>query len=333
MKILFVGYFHDPWSTHHPFIDELRKNHQVTAFDFRYKPRKKFQQNEIYQKFHLIFDKVFLPIISKCFKTLKFYIYGNWKKNRELLFEVKRKSYDLVLIFKAETINYKLIPKVNKYSKTFYYFMDQLSNAIRLDAHKYASFSNWSSASFSDVTQFFRREGANCYHMIEGFHTKFFKPSKEHVKKEIDIIFVGSISSKRKDYISFLRKSKINVVCFGNGWDNEPIYLEELSSNYKKSKIALNFTRGKIGISDRVVCVLGSGSFLISEYCNDIKKFFKKGIHLEWFKTKEELLELINFFLENDEERESIARSGSEFVFKNYTWKKYFEKLLIFSKR
>ncbi|MFX1328191.1 MAG: glycosyltransferase [Promethearchaeota archaeon] len=332
MKILFVGYFFPPWSSHHPFVKYLRKNHYVDTFDFRYVKNSRAQNFLLYQKLNAFLNNSLYPLLSKSFKTFKFYINGYWRKNRELLDKVKNNRYDLVILSKADSINYKIIPKLNKYTKTFYYFMDQLSNAIRLNAHRYAAMSTWSSASFSDVTQLFRREGANCYHMIEGFNDEIFKPSKNKVAKEFDVIFAGSISSKRENYINFLRKNRVNVICFGNGWDNDPIYLEKLSDTYNKSKIVLNFTRGKIGISDRVVFVLGTNSFLISEYCHDIEKFFEKGIHLEWFKTKSDLLNLINFYLKNDEIREKIAKQASKYVFENYTWEKYFDKFLKFSK-
>ena len=36
MRILFVGSFVDPWSTHHSLVKELRnKKHKVVVFDFR----------------------------------------------------------------------------------------------------------------------------------------------------------------------------------------------------------------------------------------------------------------------------------------------------------
>ncbi|MFX0072313.1 MAG: glycosyltransferase [Candidatus Hermodarchaeota archaeon] len=205
--------------------------------------------------------------------------------------------------------------------------MDPLYQAIRINAHKYANRATWSNATFSSVNAFFKRNGANSYLITEGINPKIFKPGKVNVKKTIDIIFVGEKTPKRIKFVDFLRKNNININCYGPGWENKPIYIDKLVNEYKKSKIVLNFTRDKIGFSDRVFLTLGTNSFLISEYCRDLERFFKKGIHLEWFKSPEELLRLSKYYLENDEEREAIAKQGYKIVKENFTWDKIIEKI------
>ena len=103
-----------------------------------------------------------------------------------------------------------------------------------------------------------------------------------------------------------MKTNKINVICFGPGWRNEPIYLNRLVSKYRKSKIILNFPRQDSGFSDRVFQALGAGSFLLSKFCSDLERVFKKEIHLDWFKTPEECLKLVEFYLEHDNIREKI---------------------------
>ena len=114
----------------------------------------------------------------------------------------------------------------------------------------------------------------------------------------------------------------------GFGWEKKPVYIDELSKLYNEAKVVLNFTRGNIGFSDRVFHVLGTKSFLISEYCNDLKKFFKKGFHLDWFKTTEQLKNLIQFYLKNKDLREKIAKNGYKLLINNFTWEKVAEKIL-----
>ena len=67
---------------------------------------------------------------------------------------------------------------------------------------------------------------------------------------------------------------------------------------------------------------MGSGSFLLSEYCKDLEKYFKRKIHLDWFKSENELVSLINYYLENDVIRENIAAEGNKFVSENFSWEK-----------
>jgi len=327
MKILHVGVFTDASSTTIQMAHSIKKkNHTVQCFDFRYKKKKK----EINRFHKILIDKINnikLPFFKKIANIHKYYLFGNWKINRQLFHEVKNNKYDIVFLSKANTINYKLISKLNKYTKTWYFFMDPLNNALRVNAHEYAALSTWSSATFTSVNAFFRREGANSFFITEGYNPKIFNPGKGVINKTIDVIFVGSISPKRKNYISFLKENDIYIVSFGPGWENESIYINELADKYRTAKIILNFTRGNIGFSDRVFHALGSKSLLISEYCNDFERFFKKGVHLEWFKSPEELLELVKFYLTNDTSREKIAEHGHKYVIKNFTWEQIIVKI------
>ena len=46
------------------------------------------------------------------------------------------------------------------------------------------------------------------------------------------------------------------------------------------------------------------------------------------FKTPEELLEKVDFYLEHEDERELIAQAGHDKVMKSYTYQQKMEKLL-----
>jgi spore maturation protein CgeB len=46
------------------------------------------------------------------------------------------------------------------------------------------------------------------------------------------------------------------------------------------------------------------------------------------YNNLKQLQELINYYLENDEEREKIRRSGHELVKNNYTYKNRWEAIL-----
>ncbi len=327
MRILHVGVFSDPASTNIQMALAIKKKkNNVLCFDYRYKKKKKE-----FNHFHKIFlekiSKIKLPFFEKIIDFHRYYLLGNWKVNRQLYSEVKKNKYDVVFFSKTDIINYNKISQLKKYTRTWYYFMDPLRNAINIKAQKYALSSTWSSATFSSVSALFRREGANSYHITEGYNPNIFNPGERNIKKSVDIIFVGSSSSKRKNYINYLTKNKINIECFGPGWRNKSIFIDDLAVVYRRTKIILNFTRDKVGFSDRVFHALGSRTLLISEYCRDLEKFFKKGFHLEWFKTPEELLKLVKFYLKNENLREKIAIQGYNYVLKYFTWEKIIEKI------
>lgn len=333
MKILFVGKFIKAHSTHYYFVQELKKRgHQIDCFDYRRVAYLNMGiQHPLYSiKLRLIFEmnikrRNYLP---KLIRKAKFYFFGNWKMNRQLLNLIKNNQYDLIILAKADIINHENIKKFNNYSKTFYYFMDPLKIAHEINAINYASLTTWSSASTTAMNTLFKRAGANSYHVLEVYDENTYYPGEENKHKEIDVIFVGRGLPNRKKYINFLRKNNINVICHGPKWENKPIYFDELISKYRKSKIVLNFPQVDSGFSDRVFHVLGTGSFLLSKYCSDLKRIFKKEVHLDWFETPEECLKLTKFYLNNDEVRENIAQQGHKYVLENYTWKDTIEKIL-----
>lgn len=346
MKILFVGAFNNNWSANYPRAWGLKNsNHRVICFDTRYRISKtRKESNELnqsktnilrkyiydgfYEKWiNRIRRKKHLSFFNKILNINDYYI-SNWKMNRQLFSEVKKNKYNLVFLAKVSNIHYKLIPKLNKYSKTLYLMMESLYFAVKVNTLKYASLSTYVCANKSTVKAYFKKNGIDSFLVTEGVNTAIFHPGQKNTKKEIDVVFVGALTPQRHKYISFLRKNGINVVCYGVGWENEPIYLEKLAEKYRKSKIVLNFNRGDSGFSDRVLLSMASGSLIISEYCRDLERFFQKKIHLDWFKTNEEMLQIVRFYLNNDNETQKITQSGNKFVLNNFTWDQKMKEIL-----
>jgi len=348
MRILFVGAFNVPWSADFPRAWGLKQDgNQVFCFNYRYKIKDETQKYiDIKHKPQNIKTLLINTLKSKS-KMLKnvnsyfytrnfpfyrkwteiYYLMGFWKISKRLLYEIKRNQYDLVFLCKINFLPNKIIPKINKYSKTWYFIMDPLSTVLKFNAHKYAALSTWSSATFSSVNTFFKKNSANSFHIIEGYDSNIFK-AINGTRKVIDVIFTGAKTSKREKFINVLKKNDISVICYGKGWKNKSIYINELANKYRESKIILNFTRGNIGFSDRILYAMGSGSFLLSEYCKDLEKYFERKIHLDWFKSEKELISLINYYLENDVIRKNIAAEGNKYASENFSWEKIMKRII-----
>ncbi|MFX1258418.1 MAG: glycosyltransferase [Promethearchaeota archaeon] len=333
MKILFVGNFTTNWSTNHPMVKGLKeKNHHVMKFDFRGLAKKNARiKSSLYtETFFLYFDSLIRPrlYLPDIIRNIKYYIFGNYRMNQQLLSTVRNNDFDIILLAKTDTVNYKILKKLKQYSKIWYYFMDPLRVAFQINAYKYAKLADWSSASTIIMNHFFLSHGANSHYITQGFNSDLFKPGKENEDKNIDVIFAGKANAKRKKYINFLLKKKINVICYGKGWSNGPIYMEELAKKYRHSRIILNFLRLKSGFSIRIFQAMGTGSLLLSEYCPDLGEIFRKGVHLDWFENPEESYNMIKYYLKNEIKREEIAKEGYLFVNKNYSWDKIMERII-----
>lgn len=173
--------------------------------------------------------------------------------------------------------------------------MDPMDQALRINAKEYAVRSTWSSATFSDVTEYFKKAGAKACWITQGVDTDIFYP--KDLPKIYDIVFVGTKSKKRLRYINALKKESISVSCFGEGWENSPVYQEKLADIYRKSRIVLNFCRPGAGFSIRAFQVMGAGAFLLSEYCTDLDNYFVPCKHMDYFKTEGEMLQKHGYIL------------------------------------
>ncbi len=243
---------------------------------------------------------------------------GRGKMNQLLIETVRKGNFDLILMSKADSVNYRLVDEINKYAPTWYFFMDPMDTVRRMNAGAYAKRATWASATFSDVTEHFRKVGARAFWIPQGVDTELFTPAP--VEKSFDVVFVGSRTSERAAYVEHLHNSGINVVCYGEGWKNKPIFREKLVDVYRKSRIVLNFCRSGAGFSIRVFQVMGTEAFLLSGYCPDLENFFERGIHLGWFKGKKGMVDKIRYYLQHEEEREHIAAAGCRLVHERHSW-------------
>lgn len=111
------------------------------------------------------------------------------------------------------------------------------------------------------------------------------------------------------------------------GHPQETVRNNELNQLYADSKIVvgdsvcLNFDHTYYW-SDRVYETLGRGGFLIHPYIKGMEEEFKDKEHLVYYEYGNfvQLEHLIAYYLEHDDEREAIRRTGHEFVKNNCTY-------------
>ncbi len=82
--------------------------------------------------------------------------------------------------------------------------------------------------------------------------------------------------------------------------------------------------------SDRVYETMGRGGFIIHPYISGMEKEFENKKHLVFYEygNFKQLKELIDYYLEHDEEREAIRKAGHELVKQNYTYKNRWQQIL-----
>lgn len=109
-------------------------------------------------------------------------------------------------------------------------------------------------------------------------------------------------------------------------------YVTQMPEIFFSSKINLNITLRSIlsGIPLRVIDILGSAGFVLSNYQPELEEYFTYGEDIIWFDCPEDLMGKIDFFLQHDELREQLAWKGHDTASKIFTYERILPQ--IFSK-
>ena len=145
-----------------------------------------------------------------------------------------------------------------------------------------------------------------------------------------EVAFIGRPSIDYRIELLQAINERYNLKVWGAEWQKfslaclkKNVYPEEFAKICYASKIILGCdVRENIEChtSNRTWITLGCGGFLLTRYIKGMETIFTKGVHLEWFYSQEECLDMIGYYLKYEEQRKKIARSGYQFVHANRTY-------------
>jgi spore maturation protein CgeB len=181
--------------------------------------------------------------------------------------------------------------------------------------------------SVEDAIPDYQRVGADPIYLPEGANPKIHRPLD--LPKDIDVSFVGQCYGYRPKVIQYLSNHGINVEVFGQGWPNGEISLEKMVEIYNRSKINLGFAG--VGTSE-IKCLKArdfevpmSRGLYLTEYHRELENVYEIGKEILCYRTLDELLELINYYLSHPDEAEQIREAGYRRAISEHTWVKRFE--------
>ncbi len=174
-------------------------------------------------------------------------------------------------------------------------------------------------------------EGGRGIYMPEGFDNSYYHP--RDVKKDIPASFVGGAYGFRKSVVRYLRKHDIPIQTYGNGWDGSG-HANDIVDIFNRSVI--NLGMGGIGYSESLTNVKGrdfeipgtGGGVYITSYNPDLAQHFVIGKEILCYRNRDEMLELIRYYLTHPEEAGEIARCGRERCIREHRWGHRYEKIL-----
>lgn len=153
-------------------------------------------------------------------------------------------------------------------------------------------------------------------------------------KKKYDVVFIGSLIDplykQRVNLLKYLLNEGIDITIFGNSNDDilkkyckKSLFGIDLYKIYKSSKIVLNVHASndiRYSGNIRIYEVTGVGSFLLTDYREDMDKRFILGKEVVTYKSFDEILKQIKYYLLHNYEREAIAKAGQIRTLSDYSY-------------
>lgn len=179
---------------------------------------------------------------------------------------------------------------------------------------------------------------------------EMFDPSKSEdqlfaQERDIEVIFVGTLMRNKMPVLAKLKKAlgsrltlrgmagaKSNAyfnLKFGfPGWVR-PIPFDQYVPLYQRAKIGINVhNRGKYTVGGyRMFDLPGNGVMQICDGEEYLSAFYREGEEVVGYRDADDLIDKVRFYLDNDAERERIARNGYRRVMADHRIAKRLEDL------
>jgi len=179
----------------------------------------------------------------------------------------------------------------------------------------------------TEATKWYRENGyrGRIAQIYQGYRAHIWKPGDAPRTGQKHLSFLGSFykgDGGREARINLLRKHGFTVLYRNN------LFHEQAASVYWNSAICLNFSSWDC-TSNRVIRIMASGGFLLTEGNRDVEASFERGNQLDWFTSTNELLEKVKFYVQNPELRHQIAERGHNWA-KDKSWTEQMGKVVRF---
>jgi spore maturation protein CgeB len=205
--------------------------------------------------------------------------------------------------------------------------------------------------------EFYRKNGhTHAYQLPLATEPEIFRPKEIEGKPISDICIVGYPYPDRVQYIKFLlQNTPYNIRVVGN-W-KKPLYFFQnnpkliINEGWVKPSIAADFyncakiilnthrpfnlkhNQNRLGIegksiNNRTFDVAACETFQLIEFKEDLPNHFVEDEEIAAFKSNEELLKKIEYYLQNDIERQRMAAKARNRVLKEHTFEKRLDKLI-----
>jgi hypothetical protein len=179
---------------------------------------------------------------------------------------------------------------------------------------------------------------------------EMFDPAKSEdqlfaQKRDIDVIFVGALFRNKMPVLAKVKKALGSRVMLrgragikSNAYFNlkygfpgwvRPIAFEQYVPLYQRAKIGINVhNRGKYTVGGyRMFDLPGNGVMQICDGEEFLSAFYREGEEVVGYRSADDLIDKVRYYLDNDAERERIARGGYRRVMADHRIRKRLDDL------
>lgn len=199
-------------------------------------------------------------------------------------------------------------------------------------------------SSLPNFVDYFRQQGKKSKFFRLGFEPDVLNQLGEE-KRVVAVSFVGSLSSFHASRVKWLDTicQNVNVGIWGNGTDGLRKQSHVLNSHQgtvwglemyrilRSSKITLNHhidLAGSYANNMRLFETTGVGSLLITDWKKNLHEMFELGREVVAYRSPQECVEMIQYYLEHDDEREAIAHAGQQRTLQDHTYLQRMQELV-----
>jgi spore maturation protein CgeB len=281
---------------------------------------------------HLWLEKRKNGFMTKVFDKLKIPIDPD-RLNQRILSKVKSFKPDIVFIVKGNNIYPTILKKIkeNKDIKLISWSLDDMY-AKHNRSYYYTKGLKYYDVVFTSKSynlKELKELGAKKVEFLyQAFSEKYHKPCNDcsKVSYKTDVLFIGFAEKDRFKDLNYLAQNGIKIDIFGSGWNKKQFQNHHenlnitpkdlLGNDYANaiscSKISLCFLRkaNRDLHTSRSIEIPACGGFMIAERTAEHKLLFEEDKEAIYFDNKKELLTKVKYYLENEEERNSIRNAG-----------------------
>lgn len=250
--------------------------------------------------------------------------------NQRLIECITEMEPELVFLYSVRLIYPNIIKKIKKSGIKIFIYNNDDPFAAYFPHYFWRHFRR--SLQYADVGFVYRKKNIREYQKngcarIEMLRAYYIKSRNYYIAnidiKVPDVVFLGhNENDERQEYIRELLKAKIEVGITKQSWEsfesNNP-YLIKLEDSHKRYNEIMNGTKiaivflSKINndtYTRRCFEIPATKTLMVAPFTDDLASMFQEDKEAVFFRSKEDFVEKIKYYLSHENERNKIAEEG-----------------------